>query len=111
TVSSTATQFRHPSLMCIQLCGRQHMSGYLTADRIYSGRRRSRGRRGATLILTVILMFTMFSFLAFGVDTGYLSQSRAEIRRTADAAAMAGCWELYSQLEQGQTAVAAQPNI
>lgn len=87
------------------------MPGNLSANRIYSTRRRSRSRRGATLILTVALMFVMFSFLAFGVDTGYLSQSRAEIRRTADAAAMAGCWELYQKMEQGHTAVSAHPSV
>ncbi|MCA9129563.1 MAG: hypothetical protein KDB22_20895 [Planctomycetales bacterium] len=58
-------------------------------------------RRGAALILAVALMFVLFSVLAFSIDTGYLSQARAEIRRTADAAAMAGCWELYSQMDQG----------
>lgn len=60
-----------------------------------------RQRRGATLVLAVIFMFSLFSFLAFSIDTGYLAQSRAEIQRTADAAAMAGCWELYSQMENG----------
>lgn len=51
--------------------------------------------------MAVALMFVLFSFLAFGIDTGYLAQSRAEMQRTADAAAMAGCWELYGNLEQG----------
>ncbi|MEZ6137514.1 MAG: pilus assembly protein TadG-related protein [Pirellulaceae bacterium] len=58
-------------------------------------------RHGSALTLCVILMFVLFSFLAFSIDTGYLSQARAELRRSADAAAMAGCWELYDQLESG----------
>ncbi len=58
-------------------------------------------RRGATLVLSVILMFGLFSFVAFSIDMGYLAQSRAEIQRTADAAAMAGCWELYAGIERG----------
>ncbi len=58
-------------------------------------------RRGATLVLSVFLMFALFSFIAFSIDIGYLAQSRAEIQRTADAAAMAGCWELYAGMERG----------
>ncbi len=72
---------------------------------------RSRNRKGATLVLAVALMFVLLSFLAFSIDTGYLAQSRAEIRRTADAAAMAGCWELYSQLELGITDEATHPYV
>ena len=74
-------------------------------------RTKHRSRKGATLILAVALMFLLFSFLAFSVDTGYLSQSRAEIRRTADAAAMAGCWELYSELEEGIEGQDAYPSV
>lgn len=68
-----------------------------------SSRNRAPRRRGATLILSVILMFGLLSFVAFGIDLGYLAQSRAEIQRTADAAAMAGCWELYAGIERGAT--------
>ncbi len=64
-------------------------------------RSRIQHRRGATLVLSVFLMFGLFSFVAFSVDIGYLAQSRAEIQRTADAAAMAGCWELYAGMENG----------
>lgn len=68
-------------------------------------------RRGSALVLGVVLMFVLFSFLAFGVDTGYLAASRAEISRTADAAALAGCWELYSQMENGNEGEAAHAAI
>lgn len=64
-------------------------------------RRRAKARRGAALILAVVLMFVLFSVLALTVDVGYLAQSRAELNRAADAAAMAGCWEWYSQLDSG----------
>ncbi len=66
-------------------------------------------RRGATLVLSVILMFVLFSFVAFSVDIGYLAQSRAEIQRTADASAMAGCWELYAGLQRGDDIEYSQP--
>ncbi|MCA9134342.1 MAG: hypothetical protein KDA45_14335 [Planctomycetales bacterium] len=68
---------------------------------IRRGRQRLPQRRGATLVLSAFMMFVLFGFLAFSVDTGYLAQSRAEIRRTADAAAMAGCWELFTQMQGG----------
>lgn len=68
-------------------------------------------RRGAALVLAVALMFVLFSFLAFSIDTGFISQTRAELRRTADAAALAGCWELYSQLDAGHEADEVYPNV
>lgn len=69
---------------------------------------RSRGRRGAALILTVLLMFTLLGFLAFSVDVGYLAGARAEMRRTADAAALAGGWELFNQLQNGTDTTASR---
>jgi hypothetical protein len=56
-------------------------------------------------------MFVLFSFMAFSIDVGYLSQARAEIRRTADAAAMAGCWELYEQMQAGNNSENAYPLV
>lgn len=72
--------------------------------------RRSRRlkRRGTTLILTVFTLFMLFSFLAFSVDTGFLAGARAEMRRSADAASMAGSWEMYNQLKLGASTSAAQ---
>ena len=75
---------------------------------VYRRSRLSR-RRGATLVLSVILMFGLFSFVAFSIDLGYLAQSRAEIQRTADAAAMAGCWELYAGMERGSSMADSTP--
>ncbi|MCA9157507.1 MAG: hypothetical protein KDA72_04225 [Planctomycetales bacterium] len=74
-----------------------------------AGRNRVPRRRGATLVLSVILLFGLFSFVAFSIDLGYLAQSRAEIQRSADAAAMAGCWELYAGMERGNTIADSQP--
>ncbi|GIW97395.1 MAG: hypothetical protein KatS3mg111_0728 [Pirellulaceae bacterium] len=69
---------------------------------------RTRHRRGATLVLAAILMFVLTAFLAFSIDTGYLAQTRAELRRTADAAALAAGWELYEQLAAGGTLSSAE---
>ncbi len=63
------------------------------------------------MILAAVLMFVMLSFLAFTVDTGYLASSKAEIRRSADAAAIAGCWELYDNLALGRTLTQSRPDI
>lgn len=65
-------------------------------------------RRGAVLILTVFTMFVLFAFLAYSVDTGFLAGARAEMRRSADASSMAGCWEMYHQLKGGASISAAQ---
>ena len=48
-------------------------------------------------------MFVLFSFLAFSVDVGFLAGARAEMRRSADSASLAGCWEMYRQLQNGST--------
>lgn len=85
-----------------------HLTNTLNRE-LLSSRCRLPRRRGATLILSVILMFGLFSFVAFGIDLGYLAQSRAEIQRTADAAAMAGCWELYAGMERGASMTDSQP--
>ncbi len=62
-----------------------------------------RNRRGAALVFSVALLFGLFGFLAFSIDTGFLGGAKAEMRRTADAAALAGCWEIYDQLNRGES--------
>ena len=51
-------------------------------------------RRGAILVLSVILMVAMFGFLAFTVDIGYMEMTKAQAQNTADAGALAGVTEL-----------------
>ncbi len=79
-------------------------------SRTGAGALRLRGdrRRGTTLILTVFTLFVLFSFLAFSIDVGFLAGARAEMRRSADAASMAGSWEMYNQLKLGATTSTAQ---
>lgn len=57
--------------------------------------RASRKRRGAAMIVGVIMMGVLVSMLAFAIDIGYIAVSKAEARRTADAAALAACWKVY----------------
>jgi len=66
---------------------------------IVKNRIRNANRRGAALIFAVVMMFLLFGMLAFSIDTGFLAQSKAEAARTADSAALAGCWEIYKEME------------
>jgi len=74
-------------------------------------RRQHKNRRGAVLVLSAVMMFVLLAFLAFTVDTGFLASSKAEIRRSADAAAIAGCWELYDDLVIGKTVPQSQADV
>lgn len=53
-----------------------------------------RPRKGNILMLSAIMMVMMMAMLAFAVDIGYLCVAREELQRSADAAALAGAWEL-----------------
>lgn len=48
---------------------------------------------------------------AVAVDFGRISVSRSEIKRTADAAAMSGAWELFDSAVSGQAGSSAQTNV
>jgi Flp pilus assembly protein TadG len=52
-------------------------------------------RKGAAIILAVFLMSVLISMLALSIDIGYIAASKTEARRTVDAAALAGCWQIY----------------
>lgn len=56
-----------------------------------------RRRRGNVLALTTVLMVVLIAFVALAVDVGYLLNVRSELQRTADAAAIAACWELVDR--------------
>lgn len=66
-----------------------------SSHRNRSARYAKRSRRGAAMIVGVIMMGVLVSMLAFAIDIGYIAVSKAEARRTADAAALAGCWKVY----------------
>jgi Flp pilus assembly protein TadG len=66
-------------------------------------RQRKELRRGAISVLAAILSIVMIAVVAFSVDIGYVLKAKEELQRTADAAALATCWEYGNQLSQGQT--------
>ena len=62
--------------------------------------RQARRRRGAAIILAAFLMGVLVSMLALSIDIGYIAASKAEARRTADAAALAGAWQMVDSAAQ-----------
>lgn len=64
-------------------------------------RRAAKARRGAAAILGLVLMTSLLALAAMAMDFGYINVSRTELTRSADASAMAACWELYEGQTQG----------
>jgi Flp pilus assembly protein TadG len=64
-------------------------------------------RRGTISILAAVLTIVLVAMVAFSVDLGYVLTAREEMQRTADAAALAACWEYGKQLSSGQTSATA----
>ncbi len=60
-------------------------------------KQRSRRRKGNILILTAFLMVFMIALLAFAVDVGFLYNTRTQLQRAADSAAIAATWRLVSE--------------
>lgn len=54
----------------------------------------ARDRAGNVTVLSALSMIVFLAMTAFAVDLGYLSNSRAELQRTADSAAIAAAWDL-----------------
>jgi Flp pilus assembly protein TadG len=72
-------------------------------------RRQKQKRRGTILVMAAILAIVLLSMVAFSVDIGYVLTAKEELQRTADASAMAACWDYGKNMSQGQTySVAAQ---
>lgn len=59
-----------------------------------SAYRHRRSRSGNILVLSALMLVVMFAMLAFAVDLGYLQVVRAQLQRSADAAAIAATWDL-----------------
>lgn len=78
------------------------MMRYFTSDR----RRRikfllnAKRRKGAAIVLAAFLMSVLVGMLALSIDIGYIAASRAEARRTADSAALAGAWQILDSARQ-----------
>jgi Flp pilus assembly protein TadG len=73
--------------------------------RIRNSKRRQ--RKGAITILAAILSIVLVGMVAFSVDLGYVLSAKEELQRSADAAALAACWEYGQKLSQGNTSATA----
>jgi hypothetical protein len=62
---------------------------------------RARLRRGSALTLTAIALVPLLGMAALALDWGRLCVAKAELQRAADAAAMAGAWELLDASAPG----------
>lgn len=54
-------------------------------------------RRGAAAVFGLFLMISLVALTAVTLDFGQIHVAETELRRSADAAAMASCWEMYDQ--------------
>jgi Flp pilus assembly protein TadG len=64
-------------------------------------------RKGAISVLAAILAIVLVGMVAFSVDIGYVLSAKEELQRTADATALAACWEYGQQLSKGSNATNA----
>lgn len=65
--------------------------------------RTRRDRQGATLVFAVLCLVVIMAFAAMIIDVGYLNNAKVELQRSADAAALAACWEMGLQFANGKT--------
>ncbi len=57
-------------------------------------------RRGTISVLAAVLTIVLVGMVAFSVDIGYVLKAKEELQRTADAAALATCWEYGKNLSE-----------
>ena len=60
-------------------------------------------RRGAIAVLSAILAIVFIGMVAFSVDVGYVLSAKEELQRSADAAALAACWEFGQRRSDGHS--------
>ena len=66
---------------------------------------RCRGRKGVSTVFAVLCLVALLSVAALAVDMGYVYNAHGELRRCADAAALAACWEMGEQYSLGSNDV------
>ncbi len=67
--------------------------------------RRRHRRKGLSIVFSVLCMVVLMSIAALAIDIGYLYNAQAELQRSADAAALAACWEMGEQYVYGSSDV------
>jgi Flp pilus assembly protein TadG len=61
-------------------------------------------RRGTITVLAAVFSIVLVGMVAFAVDVGYVLTAKEEMQRTADAAALATCWDYGKRLSDGESA-------
>lgn len=74
-------------------------------------RKRSGRRKGSALVFSVFLIASLLIVSAIAVDYAHINSSRTEVKRTADAAAMSACWELFDGVVAQQSIESSQTDI
>jgi Flp pilus assembly protein TadG len=64
-------------------------------------------RRGAITILAAIFAIVLVGMVAFSVDIGYILSAKEELQRSADASALAACWEYGQKMAKGNASAVA----
>jgi Flp pilus assembly protein TadG len=54
-------------------------------------------RHGGVLVLSALLIVALLGLTAFAIDIGYLCVAKSQAQRSADAAVLAGAWELIDE--------------
>ncbi len=60
-------------------------------------------RRGVTMIFAMFLIASLTILIAFALEMEHLSIARIELQRSADAAALGACWQLFDDTVVGKT--------
>ncbi|TWU26653.1 hypothetical protein Pla52o_05060 [Novipirellula galeiformis] len=91
------------------LQSKRHVS-LKTGGKVTPPRRRmpARRRRGAAAVFGLILTVSLVALMAVTIDMGHIRVAEAELQRSADASAMAACWELFDQQVSGASEGAMQ---
>jgi Flp pilus assembly protein TadG len=73
----------------------------------FTRRKLRRQRKGAITVLAALLAIVLVGMVAFSVDLGYILSAKEELQRSADATALATCWEYGQKLSKGNSATVA----
>lgn len=68
----------------------------------HTTKRNASRRRGHAVSLGLMLIGTLVTLMAMTVELNHITVARTEMKRTADAAALAACWELYERKASGE---------
>ncbi|WP_261343491.1 TadG family pilus assembly protein [Rubripirellula reticaptiva] len=60
-------------------------------------------RRGSAAVFGLVLTMSLVALMAVTLDFGQIHVGETELRRSADAAAMAACWEMYDEQSAGSS--------